>query len=94
MTNAMDWLERYGLNDQLPNEPRRSCPLPERVGTGDVYEDGSIRMRDGCSMIHGCVWLDGRRARAAAYYGWTLAGYETGYDKRTGATLFPMRREV
>ena len=45
-------------------------------------------------MIHGCVWLDGRRARAAAYYGWTLAGYETGYDKRTGATLFPMRREV
>ena len=89
--DASEWLTRYREGAFVPDRTRGQT-APEAIGVGDVYEDGSIQTTQGCQMVEGCIWLDERKARAAAYYGWRLAGVETGRDMRTGRTLYPIKR--
>lgn len=90
-TEATEWLEKHRPGRFIADLTRAGA-APERIEVGDVLDDGSILTIRGLLITGGAVWLNARKANAAAYYGWRLIGPERGRCLRTGECLYPMTR--
>ena len=67
--DAREWLARFARSPRIA-DPCRDERLPDIVGPGEPYDDGSILTDTGEILVSGRIALTEAKMRAAAYYGW------------------------